>query len=43
MYPSKEGKIVTILHKDLNGDCVIQFLNGKKDCYHISWLKETKE
>lgn len=43
MYPSKEGKIVTILHKDQNGNCLIRFRNGKRDNYHISWLKEIKE
>ena len=43
MYPTKEGKIVSILHKDQNGDCLIRFRNGKRDTYHISWLKEIKE
>jgi hypothetical protein len=42
-YPKKEGKIVNILHMDSNGDCIIRFQNGKRDVYHISWLKEIKQ
>lgn len=42
MYPTKEGKIVTIISKDRNGDCLVSFRNGRKDFYHFSWLKEVK-
>lgn len=42
-YPKKEGKIVNIIHIDNCGDCLVRFKNGKRDKYHISWLKEITE
>ncbi len=34
-----EGKTVTVLNIDLNGDCELQFSNGRKTHYHCSYLE----